>query len=57
VFPFNSLTFALWCALVDTCFVTSDNATQKGVTCLVILIQKVVTHVQMVMPVLFCGLF
>jgi hypothetical protein len=47
VFVFHFLTFAFWLALVHTSFVTSDSATQKGVTFLVILIQKAVTDIQM----------
>jgi hypothetical protein len=43
--------------MVDPCFVTVDRVVQKGVTLLMILAQKVVTDVQMVLPVLFYELF
>jgi hypothetical protein len=44
VFLFHSPTLALWLALVDTCFVTTDSITQKGVTFLMMLIQKAVNR-------------
>jgi hypothetical protein len=39
--------------MVDPCSVTSDNVTQKGITFLMIPVQKPITDVQMVMPLLF----
>jgi hypothetical protein len=57
VFPFHTLTFALWLVVVDPHFITGDSVTQKDVTFFMIPVQKSVTDVQMVMPMLFHELF
>jgi hypothetical protein len=43
--------------MTDPQFITSDNATQKGITFLMITTEQVVTKGQMIMPVLFYELF
>jgi hypothetical protein len=57
VFAFHTLLFALWLIMVDPCFITCRNATQKGIIFLMVLAQKMVTVVQMVMPMLLHELF
>jgi hypothetical protein len=48
-----ALKFAIWLLMMDSCFLTHDNVTQKGITFLMIPVQKKGTDVQMVMPMLF----
>jgi hypothetical protein len=40
MFPFQTLVFALWHITVEPCFVPSDDASQKGITFLMVAIQK-----------------
>jgi hypothetical protein len=49
--------FAVWLVVVDQRFVTSDSATDKGISLLMILAQKVIKRVETVVPVPFLGLF
>jgi hypothetical protein len=53
MFSFLSLTFELWLVMVDLRFITSDNETQKGVTFLMILVEKPIYGFQKVTPILF----
>jgi len=57
VFPFHAPVFSLCIIMTDPQFITSDNATQKGITFLMITTEQVVTKGQMIMPVLFYELF
>jgi hypothetical protein len=43
--------------MVHSHFITSDNVSKKGITFLMILVQKVVTDVQMLMQVLLREFF
>jgi hypothetical protein len=47
----------LWFTVVDPRSITSDNVTQKGVTILMVSVQKALTDVQMVTSMPFCELF
>jgi hypothetical protein len=44
-----ALKFAVWLPMMDPCFLSHDNVTQKGITFLMI------PDVQMVMPMLWMG--
>lgn len=47
-----ALKFAVW-LMMHSCSLTHDNVTQKGITFLMIPVQKKGTDAQMVMPLLF----
>jgi hypothetical protein len=51
------LMFVLYLVVMDPCFVTSDIATQKDITILVIAVQRAIADVWTVMCMLFCELF
>jgi hypothetical protein len=57
VFPFHTVTFGLRVTVVDPSFITSDYATEKVITFLMIPIQKAITNVQMDTQMLFGELF
>jgi hypothetical protein len=56
MFPFHALTTALRLIMVDPHFGTSDNATNIGLTFLMIPVQKVVTDIKIFMLVQFSEL-
>jgi hypothetical protein len=53
MFPFCTVAFAVWCVIVDPCFVPSDDVFQKGVSYLMVVIQRALASGQMAS---FCDL-
>jgi hypothetical protein len=52
-----TLMFALYLVVMDPCFITSGLVTQKGITILVMAVQRAITDVQTITCMLFCELF
>jgi hypothetical protein len=54
MFTFHTLAFALWITAAHSCFVPRDGTSQKDITFVLIVNQKVLAVIQSFAHVLFC---
>jgi hypothetical protein len=57
MFPFSTLLLILWLAMMDPCFVTSDDSVSEGIMVVTTVIQMFLADVQLYLFMQHCLLF